>query len=712
MPEEAAQASPPAEDSVALPDILVRGEKFVRRLEETTSSVQVLTAEDIANSSMDDIYDAYERLANVNMDMGQLGKTGGFVIRGITSIGVTVASYASSDPLAAIYVDGVPLSSAGALGGPTDVWDLESIEVFRGPQSTNQGQSALAGAIVLRTRDPGDFWDLRGRYRQGDFGHRQYSVAAGGPVWEGLGVRIAHQQSERDGSIRNITRDEWGDSADIATTRLKLGWQSKEPGQAALTLSGVRSDLFQHTAQVNGDPRQRQAESNDPETLDNLTDVLSLQGRYLLSERWELSSATGYSQTDQQRFDDYNSSAEDDGTIENLADDASLTQELRLSFGGLSLLGAPLRGVLGAYASHRRSDGATYVVDGDVAAGFGLPLSILLNGETEVEQSRRGWAVFGESEWDILPRLTLITGLRYDQDKVDFSYVTDTDVSPIPGDPLLGDIIGDLLGNVPLSPLPRDGEGEGDADSRAFLPKLGLRYALSPDISLGLVAQQAYRSGGLSVNFVRGTFNTFEPEYTDTAEIFFRSTFWERRARLSLNAFYTHWKDQQVEVFLSNDALDSQVENAGSSYLYGGEMELNAQLWPRLSAWMSVGYVRTEFLEFESPAGDYRGNEFPSAPRRQAAIGLELGSSYGGPYAQLDLGYQSRTYRTAGNQEDQYGDARALLNARVGWRFAHVQLFLTGRNLLDRFYLQQFAFDRSVPGEARTVIFGIEGSWE
>ena len=156
-----------AADPVALEPVMVTGEKLVRRLEDTATSVQVIDAYEIESSSMTDAYDAFQRTANVNLDVGGLGRVGGFAIRGISYNGVTPQSFASSTPLASIFVDGVPVSSAGALAGPLDFWDIDSVEILRGPQSTSQGQSALAGAVMLQTRDPGERFDARFRARRG-----------------------------------------------------------------------------------------------------------------------------------------------------------------------------------------------------------------------------------------------------------------------------------------------------------------------------------------------------------------------------------------------------------------------------------------------------------------------------------------------------------------------------------------------------------------
>ncbi|MCK5770699.1 TonB-dependent receptor [Algiphilus sp.] len=698
-----------AADPVALEPVMVTGEKLVRRLEDTATSVQVIDAYEIESSSMTDAYDAFQRTANVNLDVGGLGRVGGFAIRGISYNGVTPQSFASSTPLASIFVDGVPVSSAGALAGPLDFWDIDSVEILRGPQSTSQGQSALAGAVMLQTRDPGERFDARFRARRGTDTAEDYAAALGGPLGAGFGGRLSFRSFSTDGPTRNTTRNEPADFRDRYNARAKLGWQAEDPERASIMLSVSRADAELGQAQLTGDPEARESTANDPEYVDTRSDLASLRADFGLSEHWKLTSITGFTTTDLHRHDDYNASAVEDGTIENINDDRTLTQELRAGFGGVSLLSRPLRGVVGMFASERINDSALRVTDGNVTGG--QPVDVFLDIDTQVDQSREGAAVFGETEWTFAPRWTLISGIRFDYETLDYAYVSDVSVSlrrdgPGLADELLEQVLGSLAG------LPADADGAGNADSSAVLPKLGLRYAFSDDASVGATVQRAYRAGGVSVNFVRGTFNAFDPETTTTGELFLRLALFDRRLRLRANLYYTDWRDQQVSVQLSDDPNDTRTENAGASHLYGGELEADFRLLAGLRGFVSLGYAHTEFDDFQAAGSDYRNNDFPSAPERQGAVGLTWEPGLRGPYAQVDLNYQSNSFRQPDNDPGQTADAYALLNARMGWRFRNMEVYVLGRNLLDRFYLTQRAFGLFQAGDPRTLYAGIDWRWD
>lgn len=696
-----------------LAPIVVTGEKLARDLQDLGTSAQVLLSEDIETTAMDDIYDAFQRTANVNANTSKLGGFGGFVIRGISDTGVSDASVGSLAPLASILVDGVPLSIAGARAGPLDFWDIDTVEVLRGPQSTNQGQGALAGAILLNTRDPDEHFNVRGRVRRGEYGHAQYAAAIGTPLGAGFAIRGAIQRSEADNAAENLTRQEPANAQESNNARIKLGWQGVSALSPSVLLRYTRADAFRGQGQLTGDPRDRQTVANDPETLESESELLSLRSRFHLSERWSLDVISGFAQTDLRSDDDYNYSAESDGVIINTSDDRSLTQELRLNFEAVTLFGRNARGVIGLYGAHLDTDSTLQVIDGNVTGG--VPVNAYIDIDSDIDQQRRGWAAFGEVDWDVAQDWTLTLGLRVDRESLDFGYVSDASLSILQDDDsLLGGLIAELISNVlgPQLGVPADAAGAGSSEATAVLPKLGLRWRISDTLTMGVLAQRAYRAGGLSVNFVRGDFVEFDPEFTTTGELFVRSELWDRRLRLRGNLYYTDWRDQQVAVQLSDDPNDAQTENAGRSRLYGAELELDTASWKGFRGFASLGYAHTEFLRFDSTGGDFSGNRFPSAPRRQGGAGLLWEAGALGPYAQVDVNHVDRTFRRPDNDPQQTSDAYTLLNGRAGWRFRHFELYVIGRNLSDRFYVTQRSFGAFMAGEPRTVIGGVEFDWE
>lgn len=700
-----------------LAPIVVTGERIERLITQTTSSVQVISEQTIRGSSMADLYDAFARTANINETQNTNGRTGGFAIRGISDTGVSAQSFGSVSDLASIIIDDVAQTGAGNRAGPYDFWDVDSVEIFRGPQSTNQGRNALAGAVVLRTVAPSEMLEMRARALRGDLDTRQEAVALGGGLPGPFAVRLAAQQAQTDGSVTNTTRNEPGAYRERENLRFKLRAEPVSLPDFSALLTLTQAEDHRGQARLAGDPRRRESVASDPEEYRARSGLRSVRLNYFLSDAWELSAISATGNTRLRQFQDYNGGAEDDGVIHNFVDDRTRSQELRAAFGGMQWFAWPVRGVLGLYGAETDSQRDTFVIDGYVGSD---PVDAYIDGQTRVTDQQQVLAVFGEAELQFLPRWALILGGRVDQQHNDFVYTSNFDLAPTREDELgLGDVLGDQLG--PQLGLPADSEGASELRSRVFLPKLGVRLdGDQRDWSAGLTLQRAYRAGGLSVNFARGSFNEVDLEYTWTAELSLRADWLGRRLSSRANLFYTDWRDQQVTVQLSDDPNDAQTENAGRSHLYGFELELDWRFDAQWSAFASVGYTRTRFDEFEATVFDrdanefvtvsYAGNRFPGASPRQAAMGIRYGApDASGVYGQLDFAYLDGSFRSADNNPEQRSDAYALLNGKLGWQQGWGGLYLSGRNLLDRFYVTQRSFGSyKMAGEPRRVYLELD----
>ncbi|MEM8560489.1 MAG: TonB-dependent receptor, partial [Bacteroidota bacterium] len=146
------------ENADQLAEVVVRSERFVRNLQETQSSVGVVTGAELEAIPVRDWEDAVRLVGNVST-----AGSGTFNIRGISNVG-----FGGGSPTATLYVDNVPQGLFTTSRTARGSWDLESIEVFRGPQSTLSGRNALAGAIYLRSAAPSFDWGAAARIRGGN----------------------------------------------------------------------------------------------------------------------------------------------------------------------------------------------------------------------------------------------------------------------------------------------------------------------------------------------------------------------------------------------------------------------------------------------------------------------------------------------------------------------------------------------------------------
>ena len=348
------------------------------------------------------------------------------------------------------------------------------------------------------------------------------------------------------------------------------------------------------------------------------------------------------------------------GAFDN--DIATVSQELRLRLGS-----DRWRGFTGVYLE--RFEG-----DASVEAGpFGTT-------ETTVDTTTLAW--FGEFEVDLSERLSLIAGGRIEYE--DNDTVTDDGTTRV----------------------------ASDDDFLAALPKLGLRYQLTPDVGVFAEVRQGYRAGGAGGSLLTGRAFAFDPEFTWTYEAGVRSQWLDGRLRANANVFYVDWTDQQLEVPSgSGQPGDTVVENVGESRQYGAEVELSARVSPRLRLDAGLGLLDTRITDTDASNADLEGNEFSFAP----AVSASLGARYDLPrgfYVAGKLSYRSRMYSDAANSAIDETDDRFLLDAGIGIDIGDVTLSVKGTNLLDEDYLD--ASSRAVtffnpeglvaPGDGRRLI--------
>ncbi|MCR6687750.1 TonB-dependent receptor [Pseudoxanthomonas sp.] len=738
VPAAAQTVAPGGEGEAATLDtILVKGEKTERSLQDTTTSVAVSTAQKIEQENLLDLFDVLNRTANVSQMYGDRG----FTIRGIAN------EAGAPNPLATIYVDGAALPSQVSDAGPTDLWDIAQVEVLRGPQSTIQGENALAGAIVLRTEDPGMEWSGRARLLASDPSDRRVAFASGGPlVADQLAFRVAVEDRDFDGYIRNPTRGTAEDARESTMARAKLAWTPAGIEGLTARLGYTRDDrqgpyMYAYARRdVPGYDDDRINTSDYPSSSDVLAQVATLEVDYAASGAWRLSSATSWTDTDMARsFDtDLTERPEAYGDTDEYYD--TLSQELRLHYRGQRL-----RGLVGLYGSQRETDNASVnrtnvatpvgtiaavlqgagldaATAGYVAGLYAQSVPVIAVDYASRGQSRsRNLALFADFEWDLRERLALLGGFRQDREEYRFgAQATAEFAGTLPDPALYGPLSTAIAGiNQAVLGMVQDANSLTPQSSRefdAFLPKLGLRYELDDDVSTALVFQRGYRSGGSTFNIARGQNFAYDPEYTWNAELSLRSQWLDGSLTVNANAYYIDWEDKQVTAMFGINEYDYHTVNAGKAHLYGFELETSHRLSPGFDWYASLGWSRTRYDEFVAVAGaqidDYSGSEFAYAPRWTLAVGGNVRWAEHW-FANLNANHRTSVTPDIGADARRLS-ARTLVNARFGYENLDWSAFLYGSNLLDEGYIQ-YSWDDDSPnvilGAPRVVGIGFEYRW-
>jgi len=689
-----AEATAPEDQQTALDEIIVTGEKASRTLQNTPSSVRVVTAEEIDIENLISVYDVIDRTANLTSTLGESG----FTIRGIANTNVTGQG---TGDLATVYLDGSPLPRS-AMSGPLDLWDLAQVEVLRGPQSTLQGRNALAGAIILKTNDPTYDWTGNARVIvTNKIDERRYAGAIGGPIVPGqIAFRLAAEHSEQDGVIRNLTTgdDDYGFKKGdnirgkllftpeaLPGLRVVASWMhDKHRNGATYAFSDV-SDAWSH----------RTLEGNR-DTIDHAkSDIATIDASYDITEALALSSVTTWSRIRTTTEYDGDNLAEDNAYGGLGQDQKTVTQEVRLN-----LTTDRLTALLGGYYSRldNKKDRSSSVFSlGLDDLGLPVDLNAFYPGRLYIDtfqaypQVVRNLAVFGDATWEVVPRLKLRAGFRWDEEKQTRANNNNvTLLTPLP-DPALYGPFGPTIAYVNAQILGLVSAANASSppvktNFHAFLPKGGVTYELNDDVSLSATVQRGYRSGGSGVNPGRGELYTYKPEFTWNYELAFRSLWLNRKLSFNANAFYIDWSDQQVIFYPPpRETYNYYTRNAGTSRVYGFEAEVRYQPDRSLTFYGSVGHSNTKFTDFVIAATDYGGNEFPNAPRWTAALGGTWQAQQGW-FVNLNANWRSAAYQDIDDQDRRQLKAHMIANAKVGWRGEAFGAYVAATNIFDKHY--------------------------
>lgn len=613
----------PAQDTsvngaTVLEAITVTGEKVSRDIKSTASSVSIKTSREIDREKTGNAT-VSEVIADVP-NVVYSDTVSAPVIRGQDSQGPLTGQgsfWGGTVPRATINLDGHYLNYNEFYFGATSVWDLDSIEVFRGPQTTSQGANAIAGAIIVNTKDPTFTPEAAYQAEIGNYNTKRASIALSGPILEDqLAARLAIDYSGRDTFIDYVNagfRHEGTDQDFSAlNARLKLLWEPTDiPGLTAkLTYSHTSSNR----------PSQ-EAASRPFDALEHITNTMPsweqhtntgiLDIGYDFESGIKLFNQTQYSSSNVQRATGIVNGGNAD------IDQANVSNETRVTFGDET---DTVSGVAGLYYARTHTDEALY-----------------LSGLSSFDDTKRNLGLFGEVSYRFAERWTLTTGVRYQNDRIE------------------------RVGSSVFAPTPVD----FDTTFSALLPKASLAYAVTDDWTVGALVSRGYNPGGVSLNLNAGRWQPFEEESIWNYELFTRAALLDDRLTVNSNLFYMDFKNAQytIPVVISPGVTQSYTINAEEAHAYGLEIGADYQLLDNLTLKGSAGVLRTKIDRIASNVA-YEGNEFAKSPGYMITLGVSWDVTekfnLSGQVRHLD-GYYSDTANTAAYAIEPYtiADIRA-----------------------------------------------------
>ncbi|MEM9620675.1 MAG: TonB-dependent receptor [Pseudomonadota bacterium] len=696
-----AEPASQAEPVVEIEELIIYGTKENKPLQETQTSVALYTAERIEQDALFTLDDIILRTPNVSVINAQTS----FSIRGIGQSGV---GFAGTGLTSNVYVDNAPLSG-NAQNGAQSLWDVQQVEVLRGPQSTVQGRNALSGALIMQTNDPTYDWTFRLRGQLASEDSERASLALSGPIIdEQLAFRLAVDYQTYDGGVEEVVTGFPQEFQDAYTYRGKLLIEPEAlPGfRAELKVERVETDFGEFNTRFAPvpftDPTFSDFDEYGDETFTRVrfeeteTDLFGLEISQSLGPHWTLIGIATYE--DQFRQSDFcDTRAGSCALFSGPNSTEQTTAELRLAFNY-----DRVSGWLGAYYFDQETK-RQFDIELPVAL---FPFPATPPDATVTTSSRQretidNTAIFADVTFKLNDQWSFNLGARYDREEF-FDSGSQGTATSSPANC----IVTTPFGALPCSTLlPVAGEPSTPAEFEAFLPRAGVTYRFDAKRSLSFAVQRGYRAGGAELVALPGTGVLtpveFDPEFVTNYELAFRSEWYDNRLTVNANVFYLDWTDQQVTIPGASGnplAQDAFVDNAGESTVYGLELSTSFKPNSQLDLFGSLGLLRTEFTDFPfaplDPSGqftDLSGNAFPAAPEVSASIGLNYEHS-SGFYTNWTASYQSDRESDVTNLSVNALDSFVVVNARVGMRWRNINTYLFANNLLDDRFATRLEF--------------------
>ena len=604
-----------------------------------------------------------------------------------------------------VYIDDVYIAPRTSQG--MGLFDLERVEVLRGPQGTLFGRNTTGGAINFLSRSPA----LSGSKGSVEFGYGSFNTVQAQataeitPVDDVLGIRIAANYIIGDGEIKNLSPGALNpNSLDTLQGRFSLRFRPK--GGLLDVKIRIYDGRDQPTAAAVHGYAPSRAGLNFFETRENLTGLnrsdawgAAANVAVHLSHELQLTSITSVDGGSQNL-----AQAAWDGTDLNLLPTASaplgslyinwrstfsqFSQEVRLNYShrGLELVGGAF------YGSDRNETQNTFYI-GDVL-GPGADGGFLQH----FRQVRKSTAVFAQADFKVTDRLTLTAGARYTWDNARYE---DAYAYLFAGSPPSGPIT-PLLQSVPCAgvgpacPYDPNARFSLTGASQALTGRLALSYLTRAGTLLYASYNRGYRSGAFNggsytddagINYVR-------PEEVNAYEIGAKGRFFDRALTTSLSGFYYDYSDQQLQD--TRPGPTNILVNAPKARIFGMDGDATLKLSPTLSLDGSIGLLNATYLKLTLQGVNLAGGQMPFAPDMTARLGLDWrAAEFGGGelHVEPSINYVSNEWFSpfadknptpASQNGNLHQGGYAKVNASTTWTRGDLSVRLWVDNLFNR----------------------------
>lgn len=688
-PAAVAQSNAIGKSAPVLEEIIVTAEKRAESIQRMPIAISAFSGESISDSGIADV--EYLRQLAPSVQAGM--KEGGYTRISIRGIGSDLGAIAD-EPTVALSQDGVPYSSLHLFS--LDLFDVERVEVLRGPQGTISGRNATAGAINIISKRPTETFEGGLKATLGSYDRTAIEGHLSGPlVADRLLGRLAVRSDQDSGWITETAHGQSLGTTDKVQLRASLLARISDDLEANLIIDHLR-DQSDYLFGVEGGRARPDVPSlverfgipgfdYDARTVehDALTDSTIEKSQATLRLSWDMSPSTRLVATTGYVDFDMAALLDNDGTaapllvfhpsnpygvgVWQMSQEVTLTADLTDRFDAIF--------------------GALYMKNGSRSGGtLGLPLSgIPLDGRTvfALRQNLTSWGGYTQLRYRLTDAVRVSAGVRYTNDEKSYNDATM------------------ILGGRRAV--------RAEYDWSAVTPRVAVDYTPTEDLTFYGSVSRGFKSGGFASFAVPA--NPFDPEYVWNYETGVKTNWLDQRLRIAVTGFFMDYTDLQQSVYgLDEVSVIARVVNAASATIKGVELEIDAQVSDRFKLAASGTWLDAKYDDLRSadslypelgtlgPAGvnvrDASGNQLIRAPEWQFNIGGEytvpLGK-FGEGTLRASYSWQDDVYYTFFNDPLASQDAYGLLNlsAAIETSDARWRLSAYVSNAQDEFYFTQ-----------------------
>lgn len=587
--------------------IVVTARRRAESLKDVPIAVTAFTGAQLAKSGAIDITDVAQTTPNVTLE----------VSRGTNStLSAFIRGVGQQDPVAGfeqgvgIYLDDVYLNRPQ--GAVLDIYDVERIEVLRGPQGTLYGRNTIGGAVKYVTRRLSSRPELSLKGNVGDYGQLDATATASYPLADAFRIGASIARLHRGGFGQNVTTGQDNYNKDIVAGRLSAEIGRDDNALLRLTADYTRDDSKPRGGHRlipglrSGAPILANVYTSQGGLLDPKQKVVSkgaaANAQLSLGEGFTLKSITAYRKDDSATPIDFDALPAVDVDVPAFYNNKQFSQELQLQVNK-----GPLQGLVGAY-----------YLDATAFTAFDVRLFTTINGFTVFTSGNVGtktYAVFGDFTYNLSPQFAVSLGGRYTDDRRTTSILRQVYVGG--GSPLFGGL--GIKAGAPQTDF------SGKRKDTAFTPRASISFKPNADNTFYASYAQGFKGGGFDPrgvgikapdtngDRVRSydeiyNFLTFRPEKVTTEEVGYKASLFDRRVYTALALFNSDYKDVQIPG--SAAALVGVVTtfvgittNAAKARIRGVEWEGDARVagdpaGTRLNLGWSLGYIDGKYRKF------------------------------------------------------------------------------------------------------------------